>query len=175
MNKKLLKLEFLGFIFVSVFGTLGHFVFDWSNESKFVALFSPVNESPWEHLKLLFFPFLVFIIFTAIKLRQDKFNVSFAGFVSILLGMWGTLSYYYTLTGIIGKNNEFINISSFFIGVLIAVIINYIMLDKSIGRGSLNGVGIAGLTVTALIFILFTFEPPLLPLFQDPTNFTFGI
>lgn len=175
MNKKLLKLEFLGFIFISIFGTLGHFVFDWSNESKFVALFSPVNESPWEHLKLLFFPFLVFIIFTAIKLRQDKFNVSFAGFVSIMLGMWGTLSYYYTLTGTIGKNNEFINISSFFIGVLIAVIINYFILDKSIGRGSLNGVGIAGLTVTALIFILFTFEPPLLPLFQDPTNFTFGI
>lgn len=175
MNKKLFKFELLGSIFVSVLGTLGHFLFDWSNKSKFVALFSSVNESPWEHLKLLFFPFLIFIIYSAIKLKQDKFNIYFAGYISIILGMWATLSYYYTFTGILGKNSEFINISSFFIGIIIAFTINYFLIDKSIGKGCLNGFGITMLFITTLIFIIFTFEPPLIPLFQDPTNFIFGI
>lgn len=175
MNKKLFKFELLGFLFVCVIGTLSHFFYHWSNESKFVALFSPVNESPWEHLKMLFFPFLIVTIFTAIKMMQSKFNIFFAGYVSIILGMWSTLSYFYTFNGIIGGNNEWVNLSSFFIGVLIAFIINYILIDKSIGKGSLNGFGITMFFVSSVIFILFTFEPPLLPLFQDPIKFTFGI
>lgn len=175
MNKKLFKLELLGFLFVSIIGTLSHFFYNWSNESKFIALFSPVNESPWEHLKMLFFPFLIFTIFTAIKMKQCKFNIFFAGYISILLGMWSTLSYFYTFNGIIGGNNTRVNLSSFFVGILVAFIINYILIDKSIGKGSLNNFGLTMFFITAIIFILFTFEPPLLPLFQDPINFTFGI
>ena len=46
MNKKLAKLEFFGFIFVSVLGVIMHFAYEWSNESKVIALISPINESP---------------------------------------------------------------------------------------------------------------------------------
>ena len=45
-----------GFIFTAVFGTLSHFFYDWSNENVLIGLISPVNESTWEHMKLLFFP-----------------------------------------------------------------------------------------------------------------------
>ena len=46
MNKKLAKLEFFGFIFVSVLGVIMHFAYEWSNESKVIALIAPINESP---------------------------------------------------------------------------------------------------------------------------------
>ena len=56
MSKTLLKLDIIGFVFVSVIGTLAHFVFEWSGNNTVVGLFCPINESPWEHLKLIFFP-----------------------------------------------------------------------------------------------------------------------
>ena len=173
MNKKLFKFEISGFIFVSIIGTLSHFFFDLSNENKFVALFSPVNESPWEHLKMLFFPFLVFTIFTVIKLKSK--NAFIAGYISIITGMWATLSYFYTLNGAIGGNNEWVNLSSFFVGILIAFVINYFMLNNAFGRGNPDKLGLALFTTTALLFFLFTFKPPLIPLFQDPTSSMFGI
>ena len=44
-----------GIIFTLATGTLLHFTYEWSGENPFVALYSPVSESVWEHLKLLFF------------------------------------------------------------------------------------------------------------------------
>ena len=43
-----------GFVFEGALGTLLHFVFDWSGGNVAAALFSAVNESIWEHMKLLF-------------------------------------------------------------------------------------------------------------------------
>ena len=51
--------QILSIIFVCITGTLLHFTYEFFNENIFVAVFSAVNESVWEHLKLLFFPMLV--------------------------------------------------------------------------------------------------------------------
>lgn len=37
---------------VSLLGSLLHFTYAWSKQNKFVAIFSAVNESTWEHIKL---------------------------------------------------------------------------------------------------------------------------
>ena len=63
--KKNIILKFIIFsgIFVMILGTLLHFTYEWSGNNTFVAAFSAVNESTWEHLKLLFYPmFLTTII-----------------------------------------------------------------------------------------------------------------
>ena len=71
MSKTLLKLDIIGFVFVSVIGTLAHFVFEWSGNNTVVGLFCPINESPWEHLKLIFFPYLIWTIAQKIFSRQN--------------------------------------------------------------------------------------------------------
>ena len=40
-------------------GTLFHFIYEWSGFHPLAGLFAPVNESTWEHLKMLFFPVLL--------------------------------------------------------------------------------------------------------------------
>jgi len=49
---KILKLEIWGMVFISAFGSLLHFVFNWLNRFWLAGAFSAVNESTWEHLKL---------------------------------------------------------------------------------------------------------------------------
>ena len=50
-----------GFVFTSLVGTLLHFLPD-VYENNFIYLIAPTNESVWEHLKLIFYPYLVFMI-----------------------------------------------------------------------------------------------------------------
>lgn len=49
-----LKTNLFRFIFISVLGVLLHFTYEWAGDNAVVGLFSAVNESTWEHLKLLF-------------------------------------------------------------------------------------------------------------------------
>lgn len=37
---------------ITLVGSLLHFTYEWSGKNKFVAIFSAVNESTWEHIKL---------------------------------------------------------------------------------------------------------------------------
>ena len=46
----------IGFFVTTVLGILSHFVYDWTGGGFLIGLFFPVNESTWEHMKLLFFP-----------------------------------------------------------------------------------------------------------------------
>lgn len=175
MDKKIAKLESIGFIAVSAAGTLMHFVYDWSGKNRIVGLFAPVNESVWEHLKLLFFPFIAYAIFEAIKLSDSKFNVNFAKLIGILCGMCATLSVFYICEGALGKSIDAVNIASFFIGVGAAFIVSYHIIKSSKGRGFINGMSAAVLIVISIVFIYFTLYPIEIPLFRDPTNMSYGI
>mgnify|MGYP000497216402 CR=1 FL=1 len=61
MRKQLFFWELAGFLFTAAVGALLHFVYQWSGSSTLAAAFSAVNESTWEHMKLLFFPY-VFVL-----------------------------------------------------------------------------------------------------------------
>ena len=54
------KLEIIGFFFVSIVGTLLHFAYEASGSNFIAGIFAPVNESTFEHLKLLFYPFIIY-------------------------------------------------------------------------------------------------------------------
>ena len=62
MKQDLFLWQFSGFSLSSLGGTLLHFLYDWTNESILIAPFSGVNESTWEHMKLLFFPLFLFAL-----------------------------------------------------------------------------------------------------------------
>lgn len=176
MKNKLFSLEVIGFIFVSAFGTLSHFLFEFFNENTIIALFCPVNESVWEHLKLLFFPYLVWtgIEYFIIKRKADNYFSS--KIKGVLIGMVFILAFFYSYTGITGTESTFIDILSFFIGTAISFIISYeFMRNGRNGTRLVEIISICIFAVAAGLFALFTFYPPLIPLFEDPETLTFGI
>lgn len=175
MGKKLFKYEITGFIFVSVVGTLFHFLYEWLNYNKIIALFCPVNESVWEHLKLLFFPYLIWTVieYFLLSRKENYFSSKIKG---ILCGNLFIVTFFYTYSGITGKTSTFIDILSFFIGTALSFTVSYEIMRNS-KRGSRAGEIISIILFTAIagIFFLFTFIPPLIPLFEDPQKFTYGI
>ncbi|MGN1328860.1 MAG: DUF6512 family protein [Eubacterium sp.] len=175
MNKKLFKLEIIGFIFVSVLGTLSHFVFEWSGYNRIIGMVVPVNESTWEHLKLLFFPYLIWSVIQYILLKE-KSGVIFSKSIGVVIGMTAIVSFYYTYTGVIGKSIDWMNILSFFIGVLIAFICDYIMIkSERFTSVTYDCIGIGIFIAFIILFFLFTTAPPFITLFKDPINNSYGI
>ena len=70
------KWELAGLFLTLIFGNLLHFVYDWSGQNSVVAAFAAVNESTWEHMKLLFFPMLALVLFLFFKLcRMSKLDI----------------------------------------------------------------------------------------------------
>ena len=58
-NKLLLNYSITGVILVSIVGTVAHFIYDWTGQNPIIGLITAVNESTWEHMKLLFFPMVL--------------------------------------------------------------------------------------------------------------------
>ena len=175
MKRKSINPNILGFVFVSIIGTVNHFVFEWSNESVIAGIFTPINESSWEHLKLIFFPYLVFSIIQYSFFGKSK-SLAFSKAIGVTVGMATILAIFYTYSGIIGKNIDTINILSFFIGVSVAFLVDSKM-QKSSTFDDLyyNVIGISLFVLLTIMFVLFTFAPPLIPLFKDPISDTYGI
>lgn len=171
MNK-ILKYELFSFAFVCVFGVLLHFFYEWSNYSPFVALFSAVNESVWEHLKLLFFP-SIFTWFLALFLHINGCNYLSAKLKGIIIGMIFIVVFFYTYTGIIGKHYAPLDIGSFFVAALISSVYTLKKYDSSKETNIYKDFFI--ILVIAVLFFTFTFKPIRINLFYDFTKNVYGI
>ena len=157
-----------------ILGTLLHFTYEWSGENMTVGLFSAVNESTWEHLKLVFYPMFLMAIIGYFIIGKRSDNYWFAQALGILVAIIFIIVFFYTYTGIIGQNFAPVDIGTFIVAILLGELATYKLL---ISRKSYNAelISIIFLIILFLSFILYTFNPPQIPLFQDPISGGYGI
>ena len=165
-KSKVFKYEFISTIVIMILGVLLHFAYEWSGDNKFIGLITPVNESIWEHLKLLFFPMVVLLIIGYFYVGKDYKNYVCAKTLGIIISMIFIVVFYYTYSGVIGRNIDFINIGSFFVAVFLGQYISYRNIF-SLEFCSIKKV-IYYLVIMTLIFIFFSFNPPDIGLFKNP-------
>ena len=173
--KRSVKLwQLFGFAITSLIGTLLHFLYEWLDESKWIAPFSGVNESTWEHMKLLFWPMFAFSVFQSFFFKDYecfwciKLNGTLIG-----LGLIPIL--FYTYNGIIGKSPNFINIAIFFVSAAATYLYEAVMLDRDDIYCKSSRTAILFLTAIAILFVIFTFATPEINIFKDPINGSYGI
>ena len=174
MKKEIGIRQFLGFAVTALGGTILHFLYDWLGESPLVAPFSGVNESTWEHMKLLFWPMLIFAVFEWFFFRErtDFWCVKLRG---ILLGLLSIPILFYTYNGAVGKSPDWLNITIFFVSVAIAYLYETKLFKENKLSCKKPNRAVAILVLIALLFVVFTFFTPKLGLFKDPLTGTYGI
>lgn len=170
---KIRNYQIVSGIFVCILGTLLHFTYQLLGENAFVASFSAVNESVWEHLKLLFFPMLLTTIIGYFYIRKDAPNFLCAKTLGILTSMLFIIIFFYTYTGIIGKSIVFIDIASFFIAVILGEYLAYKLMISNFKCNNIIATII--LTIILICFIVFTYCTPHIALFKDPVTNQYGI
>ena len=162
-----LKNYILAFLIIGALGTLGHFVYNWSGENTILGYFTPVNESTWEHLKLLFFPTLIFSVFEYFLMKEKPQNYPFAVSISLLIGLISIVIIFYTYSGVLGFKIEWFNIAIYYIALLIMLITKAILLSLKLEVGILNWIALIWIFVMALTFIFFTYNPLDLGIFKE--------
>lgn len=123
MNKKIFRYTLSGILFTSILGTLSHFLYGWSGSRVLVGLFAPVNESVWEHMKLLFFPMLLYFVFERLMLEHYPPSLSCADAMALLAGTCLIPTIFYTYTGILGRHLMVLDIATFYVSVIAAFLL----------------------------------------------------
>lgn len=176
MGKRLVRWELGGAVFTAVMGVLLHFAYDWSGQSPWAAMTAAVNESVWEHMKLLFVPVFLFTMVQLWFLGRAYPNLLAARAVSTLTGLALIPTLFYTYMGVLGYGIKWVNISIFYLSALAAFALDIRLLR----RGRFDSpwqqlLGLAALWALAFLFVWWTFRAPLLGLWRDPVAGGYGI
>lgn len=174
MKRDISLWQFAGFAVTSLVGTLLHFLYDWTNQSILIAPFSAVNESTWEHMKLLFFPMFIFALIQSrfFKTYENFWCVKLAGIVT---GLVLIPVLFYTYNGVFGKSPDWVNIAIFFIAAALSFILEARLFKKDRMHCKSPWISVTLICIIAILFVVFTFATPQIPLFQDPLTGTYGI
>ena len=163
-----------GFIFSAVLGTILHFLFDWTGGNGAAALFSAVNESVWEHMKLLFYPMLLYAILSYGRWGREETTFWWVSLAGTMLGLILIPTLYYTYTGALGMEADWFNITIFFLAAGASYYLQAWLLQKGNACPLSPKVAVGILAGIALLFTIFTFYPPQIPLFRDPLTGSYG-
>ena len=173
MRRSIPLWQVIGFACVSLGGTLLHFLYEWTGESPVAALISAVNESTWEHMKLLFVPMVLFAWVQRLLFPEQEvfWRVKTVG---ILCGLLLIPAIFYTANGGFGKTPDWMNISIFFVSAALAFLLEWWLFRLQMFAGKKSWVPLVVLMGITALFVYFTFSPPHLPLFRDPVTGGYG-
>lgn len=166
MNRKQSLIFFtVGAFFTLILGTAGHFFYEWSGKNPVVGLFFPINESVWEHMKLVLFPTALYLGTASLKVRGGNYALS--SFVALFVGAALIPLLFYSYTGIVGKSVLAADITVFIVSVIAGYAFAYLLFNIK-RLPFLNAVAVIGIAAIVVCFFTFTLCPPDAELFQSP-------
>ena len=174
MKQRSILWQAAGFAAATFGGTILHLLYDWTGGSILVSPFSGVNESTWEHMKLLFWPLFLFSLVQWLFFRDQK-NFWCIKLAEILLGLLLIPVLFYTYNGVFGKSPDWINIAIFYISAALVFLFEWWAFQKDRLPCRNPRLAFAVICLIGVLFVVFTFVPPQIPLFCDPLSRNFGM
>ena len=175
MDKDKKKFILINTILIFLFGFLAHGIYDWF--PSFLTVIFPVNESLYEHIKMIFIsPIIIGLIGYFISYRKKKKynNYFFSLYLTIMSNIvifYGLFLPFYYRFG----ENLVVTLILYFISIFISQYINYLILTKTKNNNLLNIIGIIMLLTNYVILLYFTYNPLHIDFFFDPNNEVYGI
>ncbi|WP_352418891.1 DUF6512 family protein [Proteiniborus sp.] len=170
-NKKLSPL------ILFIIGSLMHFLYDLSGKNTIVGLIAPVNESVWEHTKMVLLPVICWWTFYyIIKRKQYKINKNkwFTGaLVALLTSIISIPVLHYFYTQSFGVELLVVDIIILFLALLFGQLLGLHFTKHS--KGINSNIVILIFVAIIITYIIFTLYPPRIPLFRDSMTGKYGI
>lgn len=159
-------------------GVFLHFAYNLTGQNTIVGIFAPVNESVWEHLKLILIPFTTFSIVFYFYTNQRFSNLLLVTLFGNIVGMFVVTTLYYLGDALFATDNMIYNIIIYIVGIMSAYFIFYLgIYSKDFIEETKNStiIGACALALLFTIFITNTFSPIRLDITRDPVTKTYGI
>ena len=172
---KLSTIKKISVIGLTILTFLTHFIYTWFPNTLF-SIFFPVNESIWEHMKLIFTTIMIYglIEYFIIKYNNLKYNnyllsVFISALSSIPIYLIIFLPFYYN-----GINNMFVYISVMITTYIICSYISYYILNLRKIKYQ-NTISIVLIIICYVIFGYLTYNPLKNRIFLDTKEEKYGI
>lgn len=173
---KFIKAQIIVIFLSLILGTLLHFTYEWSGRNLFVASFSAVNESVWEHLKLAFFPMIIAAIIEYFFVKDEVNNYVEAKTIGIFTAISFIVVLFFTYSGIIGTSIIVIDILIFIASIILGEYVAYKLMKREDESTYITEIlSIIILVFLLICFIVFTYLPPEVNLFRDVMKGVYGI
>lgn len=175
-KRQLLLWEVGAFVWIMLAGSALHFIYELSGFNPVAAVFGSVNESTWEHLKLFFWPGLVFALVQHAFVKEFAHNYWWAKAAALAATPLGVIVSFYFYLGIAipmnGGGNLTLDISTGAFGVLLGNIVSYRILTAPPRMGlNVRAALVLGGLLTG--FLLLTYFPIRMFLFEDFLGYEF--
>ena len=171
----MIKKIIISSLIIFILSFLFHSVYDIF-PSTLTSLFFPVNESIWEHNKMVFISYIVYMLILFIYYKKDKKNILFYTLISFLICvifLTTTYSYIYLIL-MNKKHSVLITLIVYLISIVISQMFSLKILDKKYNIKK-EKVSLICIGVIFFIFIYFTYVPLNIPLMYDYTKNKYGI
>ena len=166
MNLK--KIKIIGTLTIFTLAFIYHFLYEWFPNPIFSILF-PVNESIWEHMKLLYTGILSWGLIEIILLKKNKINYNNYPYQLFLTSFTSIIVYlilYLPIYNIIGEK-LIISISLLFIVILLEQILSYYLLKQKKENEILDKISIILIILFYMILLNLIYDPPKNYIFYD--------
>jgi hypothetical protein len=137
-------------------------------------LFFAVNESTWEHIKLVLGPTFLWIIIEIFFVGISN-NFLFSKSISLLIMIIFIPVFYYSYRAIFKKSIFFLNILEFIIAIALGQYLSYIIYNSIEVSSIMYYISIIIISIIFIAYMIFTYYPPKNFLFEDPINKKYGI
>ena len=111
----------ISIVVIFALGTLAHFLYDLSHENKILGLFTAVNESTWEHIKIAITPTIIWSLVDGYLFGENP-NYFTAKLTSLLILTFFIPFVFYSYTRITKKPVLAIDILTFLAAITLAQI-----------------------------------------------------
>jgi hypothetical protein len=169
----------LGIPVIIVISSIMHFVYEWSGKLVLVGIFAPVNESVWEHLKMAFWPMLLWwFIGYILYHKKSEFSTSkwiISGSMALIATLIIITSFYYAYTGAFGFKSLFLDVFSLLLSVVASQILAAHVYRFAKQDGFRKYLALFAVLLLIVAFTLFTFITPHYPIFKDSLTGKYGI
>lgn len=173
MNKRIINI--IGVFFIFLISFVVHNIYEIF-PLKITMIFFPINESIFEHIKMIFTSYMIWIVIKSIIIRKNKIvfnNYLFLELVSLFFLISIFLIIFIPIFRFFGEN-IFITLFIYFVSIVISQIINYFLVTKK-DYNYLRIVSVIVIIISYLFFIYFAYKPPINWFFLNPTDNSYGL
>lgn len=168
------KIKIINVVFLFLLSFLWHFVYDWFPNNIF-ALFFPVNESIWEHMKIIYYCLLMGSILEFVLCKKNNIKINNFYIEAMVKSILGVIVYliifipFYLWLG----ESMLISISLMLITYIFMEYIGYEILTGE--EMNINILPVIIIVLGCVMFVILTFYPLHNFLFFDEVKFGYGI
>lgn len=171
---KLIIWEVIGVFVIFILGSIWHNLYK-NTGYPIIGFIAPVNESSWEHLKIFFFPWLLYGAIEYYFVKDKVNSYVFSKTLGLLIFELLALSLIAIYDQYTGTHNLIATLIFYFLGIAVGTYVSYTLMSTMEENKFLNRLGWIILLVQLVLILWFTVNPPRADYFKDSVTGTYGI